>query len=564
MGTEGFVNDLEYHLYEEARTGRMTRKQLLVRGSVLGISASAMSAILAACGTSASDKSTSTPSSGGAIKRGGTLRMGVSVPAQDVDPVTMFNEGAIATANIALEYLCYPDPSYVLTPRLATKWAPGADASTWDFTIRQGVQWQDGTPFTVDDVVATFDRLTDPNSKSAALSQFAGVLSAGNVERKDDQTVTFHLDRVYSDFPYLVSAFTYNSLITPKNYEIGTFTKGGIGTGAFILKSYQNGQQATFTKNPHYWLKGMPYLDGLVMKYFSDNAPQVAALQAGAIDAMVETPYQGSQALFSDANITILENPSTQYRTLQMRTDEQPFSSQELRQAVAYALNRPDLITGLFNGKAVLGNDHAFAPTFPDSPTTDDLPQRVQDIDKAKQLVQSATGKSSINVTLTTEDYLEVPDYATFVKEQLKAVGINVALEVQPQSTFYGTGSNQPWLVVPFGITDWAARGTPGQILDPAYTCTSVPNKDLSNSGAWNSAHWCNPQFDSLVKQFEASVDQTERRSLAVQAAKIQQEEVPDVIAYWLAELRAIRKNVHGLAKGPTSEVDARGVWLSA
>ena len=371
-------------------------------------------------------QSTSTPSSGGAIKRGGTLRMGVSVPAQDVDPVTMFNEGAIATANIALEYLCYPDPSYVLTPRLATKWAPGADASTWDFTIRQGVQWQDGTPFTVDDVVATFDRLTDPNSKSAALSQFAGVLSAGNVERKDDQTVTFHLDRVYSDFPYLVSAFTYNSLITPKNYEIGTFTKGGIGTGAFILKSYQNGQQATFTKNPHYWAKGMPYLDGLVMKYFSDNAPQVAALQAGAIDAMVETPYQGSQALFSDANITILENPSTQYRTLQMRTDEQPFSSQELRQAVAYALNRPDLITGLFNGKAVLGNDHAFAPTFPDSPTTDDLPQRVQDIDKAKQLVQSATGKSSINVTLTTEDYLEIPDYATFVKEQLKAVGINV------------------------------------------------------------------------------------------------------------------------------------------
>jgi len=66
------------------------------------------------------------------------------------------------------------------------------------------------------------------------------------------------------------------------------------------------------------------------------------------------------------------------------------------------------------------------------------------------------------------------------------------------------------------------------------------------------------------VKQFEASVDQTERRSLAVQAAKIQQEQVPDVIAYWLAELRAIRKNVHGLAKGPTSEVDARGVWLSA
>ena len=219
-----------------------------------------------------------------------------------------------------------------------------------------------------------------------------------------------------------------------------------------------------------------------------------------------------------------------------------------------------DLITGLFNGKAVLGNDHAFAPIFPDSPTTSDVPQRTQDIDKAKQLARRRPAPATLNVTLTTEQFLEIPSYATFVKEQLKPAGINVSLEVQPQTTFYGTGANQPWLLVPFGITDWAARGTPGQILDPAYTCTSVPNKDLSNAGAWNSAHWCNPQFDSLVKQFEASVDQTERRSLAVQAAKIQQEEVPDVIAYWLTELRAIRKNVHGLAPG-RRHLDAREMW---
>src|ERR1044071_2050620 len=94
--------------------------------------------------------------------------------------------------------------------------------------------------------------------------------------------------------------------------------------------------------------------------------------------------------------------------------------------------------------------------------------------------------------------------------------------------------------------------GTAGQTIDPAYLCRSVPKPDLSNSGAWNSAHWCNQQFDTLVEQFEAEVDEQKRKDLAIQAAKIQQDEVPDVIAYWIHELRATRTGVHGLAPGPT------------
>ena len=116
---------------------------------------------------------------------------------------------------------------------------------------------------------------------------------------------------------------------------------------------------------------------------------------------------------------------------------------------------------------------------------------------------------------------------------------------------------------MPFGITDWGARGTAGQTIDPAYLCRSVPNSKLSNSGAWNSAHWCDPNFDKLVQQFEGEVDQQKRQSLAVSAAKIQQAETPDVIAYWIKELRATRQNVHGLAVGPTFHLDASAMWLS-
>ena len=157
------------------------------------------------------------------------------------------------TTQLAADYLVFPDANYVLQPRLATKWAPGSAPDEWTFTIRQGVLWQDGTPFTVDDVVASFDRITDPKVGSAALSAFAGVLSNGNIEKVDDQTVKFHLDRAYGDFPALVSSFNYNSVILPKDYKEGTFTKGGIGTGPFILKTFSADQGASYVKNPKYW-----------------------------------------------------------------------------------------------------------------------------------------------------------------------------------------------------------------------------------------------------------------------------------------------------------------------
>ena len=156
--------------------------------------------------------------------------------------------------------------------------------------------WQDGSPFTVDDVVASFDRITDPKVGSAALSAFAGVLSNGNIEKVDAQTVKFHLDRPYGDFPTLVSSFNYNSVILPKDYKEGTFTKGGIGTGPFILKTFSADQGASYVKNPKYWGgPTLPYLDAVQIKYFADTPPIVLAIQGGSIDVFPQVPYQGSQ-----------------------------------------------------------------------------------------------------------------------------------------------------------------------------------------------------------------------------------------------------------------------------
>jgi peptide/nickel transport system substrate-binding protein len=554
------MNDYEYHLLEEVRSGRMTRRDLLRRATVFGLTAPAIGALLAASGVGAAPRSSkrTVPAT-----RGGTGRFGVTVPAADVDPVNAFSTGATMTAQVPGEYLCFPDVDYNLEPRLATSWTAEAP-DEWTFTIRQGVQWHDGTTMTVDDVVATFERLTDPEVNSAALSAFRGILSHGGTEKVDEETVRFRLDRGFVDFPYLVSPFNYNAIILPQNYEIGQFTEGGIGTGPFILESYVPNERATFVRNPNYWDPDLPHMDGVEIRYFDDTPPIVLALQAGEIDVFPLTPFQGSQALFEDPNITVLESSSSGYHAVHLRTDEAPFDNKAVRQAVATCLDRPGLVEGLFSGRAEVGNDHAFAPIYPAAAqAVSNVPQRKQDYDLARQLLADAGFADGLDVELSTLQFIELPQYAQFIQQMCEPGGINVTLNVQDQASYYGSGTNQPWLIVPFGIVGWAARGSASQTITPAYLCDSVPAPDLSNSGgAWNSAHWCNEQFDQLVFQFDQELDEQRRMEIATEAATIQNDEVPAVIAYWVKEQRTTRNNVHGLAAGPTLHLDLRAMYL--
>ncbi|MGI8968794.1 MAG: ABC transporter substrate-binding protein [Chloroflexota bacterium] len=541
----------EYELIESVLTGEMSRRDLIVRMLAAGVSLSAITGLLAETGIGGAAEAAELAGPALAPKRGGTLRIGFLVPAADVDPVHLFNEGAILTMQLACEYLCYPRPNFTLEPKLALSWH-ASSPSVWTFKLRQGVKWHSGAAFTADDVVATFNRLVDPKVNSAGLSAYKGILSPGGIKKVDTHTVRFHLDRGYVDFPYLVSALTYNAAILPKNYKIGDFAKGHVGTGPFILEKYTPKVGATYKANPHYWAKGLPYVKGVQLKYFADQTSTVLALQGGAIDIYPNVPYQGSQALFADSKLTIYKNPGSSYREFHMRVDQKPFNDKRVRQAVAYSLDRPALVQGLLKGLGQLGNDHAFAPVFPLSAVTKKIPQRKQNYAKAKALLAAAGHPHGLDVTLTTENYLEIPQYAVFIKQQLQPAGINVTLNIEDQNTYYGTGANQPWLSVPMGIVDWAPRGVPSQVIDPAYL----------TGGIWNSAHFSDHTYDNLVNGSDKELNHATREAMILKAAKIQNDEVPAVIAYWLQDLSAARKNVHGLPKGPAPYPDFSRVYL--
>ncbi len=549
MASENELSEYEYHLFDMLRSGRFSRRDFLRKATAVGISVPIMTSIMSAVPSGVAGAASDAARV--VAKRGGIARVGVNVPTAAPDPVLMADEGGIVTVEMAGEYLCTPDPSWILRPVLAQSWK-STNPKTWTFTLRRGVRFHNGQLMTADDVVATFNRLTNPKVGSAALSAFQGILEPGHIEKVSEYVVTFHLSAPFVDFPYLLSPFNYNAVILPRNYEIGSFMRGKSGTGAFRVTSYTPDQGATFAKNPHYWAKGLPYLDGIKLSYYQDTSTGVLDMQGGQYDYLPSITYGSGQELFSNPNVVIQRHASSGYRTIQMRTDMAPFNNVYLRRAVADALDRKGMIKALLGGYATLGNDHYFAPVFPVSAlAVKDVPQRSLNIAQAKKDLAQGGQPNGFAVTLTTEQYQEIPDLAVVIQQNLKAVGIDVTLNVETQTAYYGSGSNQPWLSTPFGITDWGARGVPSQGITPAYTC----------SGPWNSAHWCDPTYDALLTQLNGTLDETTRETIALKMARIQHDAVPDGIAYWLDDLQAHGKNVH-IGYAPSNYVNPTQMWI--
>jgi peptide/nickel transport system substrate-binding protein len=547
MHENDLQRELGQTLVDEVNKGRMTRRELLVRGTVLGLSLTTLGSLLAACGGSSSGSTASASASASvAPKAGGTLRVTMVPPTGALDPVVMYDAGAIATVQQVCEYLCWAENDLKLRPVLAESWTPDASAKTWTFKLRQGVTFNNGQPFGADDVVATFKRLCDPKSGSSALSNFDGILSSSGISKIDETTVQFALDRAFVDFPYLVSSSNYNCLVLPKNYT--DFEKSPVGTGPFTLGAYTPKQRATLKKNPTYWQKGLPYLDGVTITY-ADEQAQTLALQSGSQDAQLSTPFQGSQQLFADPKMKIMSTPSTQMREVQMRVDKAPFDNKGVRQAIAYCLDRPKILQALFNGKGLLGNDNVFCSLYPIGVS---IPQRTQDYAKAKQLLSDA-GQTSLQVTLIAEEYLEVTQYAQVIQQMCKPAGIDIKIEPQSQTQYYGKDQSAPWLTAPFAITDWAARAIPSQYFIPM----------LTTDGIWNSSHWSNSQFDQLAKDYDATLDEAKRKDIGTQMATIQTDETPIVLAYWIEALRAMATNVNGLEANGAEYLDLTKAFLA-
>jgi len=250
-------SELENHYIDELVAGRLDRRQFMRKGAVIGMSTGLMGAILAACGgankvgTSASQTSAAagggTSSSAAPATKGGTLKLAQQAPATAINPLIVDDAGGLNMLAQTGEFLTFDNNLLLhLEPMLATKWTPSKGGSVWTFALRPNVKFHDGSPMTADDVVYTFQELSNPKNASNALSTFANVLKPDGVVKVDSSTVAFHLEAPNGNFPYLVSSDNYNAIIVPKGTDFTKWQSTFVGTGAFKLKSYTQNVGAEF------------------------------------------------------------------------------------------------------------------------------------------------------------------------------------------------------------------------------------------------------------------------------------------------------------------------------
>jgi peptide/nickel transport system substrate-binding protein len=527
--------EIANHVIDEFTAGRLSRRDFIRRGTVVGLSLPVLGSILAACGSSSS------PPSPGSSGGGATIKVGLVVPTGAINPLTVADQGGLVMLAQTGEYLCLSTQSLVLKPVLAESWSSNAAGDVWTFKIRQGVTFHDGSPLTADDVVYTYQTQSNPSSDSNALSAFGGVLVPSGVVKVDDFTVAFHLQAPNGNFPYLTSSDNYNMIIIPKGYDPSSWQGSFIGTGPFVMKSYTAKVGASFTRNEKYWgTKAVPA--GTQFTFYADQTPENLALTSGSIDVLSSFAVSGGEEILAPGAYNVIRLKSSAHRELSMRCDQAPFTDARVRQAIALTLNRPSIVQALFKGYADVGNDSPFAPVFPSTNTS--VAQRKQNIAQAKALLSAAGHPSGFSTQLITEQLSEIPDYAQIVVADAKEIGVDIDLTVESSAAYYGkaTFGNSDWLDATMSLVDYGHRSVPNVFLTAPLQTTNA----ATGTGAWNAAHFSNSQYDSLVNSYIATVDLSTQRKIAGQIETLLLSQTPVIYSYFFDWLAATAKNVGG------------------
>jgi peptide/nickel transport system substrate-binding protein len=533
-------NEIANHVIDEFVAGRLSRRELLRRGALVGISVPVLGGILAACGSSgpSSGSSPSTGPTSGASNA--TINVGIITPAAAINPVTVADQGGLDMLGQTGEYLCFSDQTLTLQPQLATAWSSNSTADTWTFKIRQGVKFSNGQALTADDVVYTYKLQTNPKSSSNALSAFGGVLSPDGVSKVDDFTVQFKLAAPNGNFPYLTSSDNYNMIILPNNYDPAKWQSSFIGTGPFIMKSYTTNSGATFARNDSYWgPKAKPAATNFT--FYASQTSANSALASGTIDVLGQFSVSGGEQLLS-GGFNVIKLKSSAHRELSMRNDVAPFTDPRVRQAIALTLNRPGIVQALFKGFADLGNDSPFAPVFPSADTS--VAQRALDLAKAKSLLSAAGHPHGFSTQLIGNDVQEIPQYAQIVQQAAKAIGVTINVKMESSTVYYGkaTFGNSDWLDATMSLVDYGHRSVPNVFLTaPLQTYNAK-----TGTGTWNAAHFNNAQYNKLSAQYIAAVDVSTQKSVAGKIETLLLSETPIIFGYFYNYLSATGKNVSG------------------
>jgi len=474
---------------------------------------------------------------------GGALKVALGTTFAQLDPALSTIGDEYVYVHLVFNGLTRIDRDMTVKPDLAASWTASDDLKTWTFVLRDDVTFQNGRKLDADDVVATITRILDPKTGSRGRSNLEMVSS---VETVDAHTVRFTLKIPYAGFPDIFGDRQLR--IVPRD-KIAELSTAPIGTGPFIMRNWSPGDRMELVKNPAYFEKGLPRLDGVQLRIIPEAAARLAALDSGAIDILWGLPYASVDRYKTSATVRVDSVPTATWDGVVLNNSIKPFNDVRVRQALAATIDKDALVEIVLFGQGA----PTHSPIPPSHPYYDSkLGYPAPDIVRARRLLAEAGYPDGIDIAMQVpQEREERVRLGVAVRDMARAAGFRIAIERVPLASYTANVSGKQ----PMYVDGYFARPTVDTSIYPFFY----------SSGTWNNQlwHYRNARVDELLDLARRTNDEPRRTEIFREYQGIMDQTVPGIIAYSALHVNGVRKTVQNFHSTPMQWLELKDVWLA-
>jgi peptide/nickel transport system substrate-binding protein len=494
--------------------------------------------LLVACG-GGGQQGTSVPQTG--IKDGGTLTVALLEEPDQLDPTTAQTLVGREVFSTFCEKLYDVDAKLQIVPQLAAAMPQvSADGLSVTIKVRQGLKFNDGTPFDAGAVKTSLDRdLTLPTS-----TRKSEISSIKDVQVTDPSTIQIDLKQPFAPLTAALADRAGMVMSPTQLLKLGTgFASSPICVGPFTLTERVPNDHITLTRSQYYYDKGKVHLDKIVYKFIPDENVRLANVSSGAAQIGERMAATDVDKMKRDPNLGLLQATTLGYQGIDLNvgnangagkapgTVDTPFArSPQLRQAFALAIDRDTINRVVFQGR----NTPGCTPISPTSPYRDSRGCPRADVQRAKQLVSQSGVATPIHVNLTVANNTDATRLGQVIQSMEKQVGFDVAIQPQEFVTTIQAGTSGHFEALQVG---WSGRIDPDQNI----------YQEWHTAGSLNYTGASDPQIDHLLEQARATSDTGERKKLYGQLTQRLQQEGSLIYLYHDVYNLAVNKKVSGV-----------------
>ncbi|MBI3898266.1 MAG: ABC transporter substrate-binding protein [Gammaproteobacteria bacterium] len=508
----------------------MSRRDFIRQATALGISATFTGGI--------ADAADQTP------KRGGHLVLGANGASSvdSLDPATWSSTyptlaglqlyNTLVEVHVGSGLRAKPE----VQPSLAESWEPKPGAKEWVIKLRKGVTFHNGKTLTPADVIYSLNHHRRGDSQSGAKALLMSVVDI-KATTKNELIIT--LDNGNADLPYLLA--DYHFCIGP---EGSTFTDG-IGTGAYILESFDPGVRTTSKRNPNHFRSDRGFVDSIETLAINDPTARIQALISGSVHLINRVEVKAVTE-----NVQLFEISGGAHYSLPMRCDIAPFDNKDLRLALKYAADRTAMVKTILFGHGKIGNDQPIP--MHDEFYSSQILQRPFDPERAKFHYKKSDYSGPIVLTVSDGAFTGAVNCAQLFRDSAAKAGINLQIERAPADGYW----SNVWMKKPFCASYWEGRPTADLMFSVTY----------KSDAAWNETFWKRPDFDNLLLAARAELNRVKRKQMYHDMQMMVHEDCGEIIPMFHNTMDAGSKKLRGFIASPVMELSScrapEMVWL--